>query len=185
MFTLSTTITSKSYAYDTFNDHVLTGGVGNYGANKRYYWLDGSTFSEGNLINTAMDEWIYSTGRTGVTTPISFRSTTTKSSSVIDFYKGSYYDEVFGILAVTWHYRYDRSVDEYYENWGWTEIWINSPSYDREYAEGRKATIAHEIGHALGLAHVSSVYSLMYSTLKGAQANTATADEMHGINYLY
>jgi hypothetical protein len=50
---------TPAYAYDTFHDHRLWGGVGDYGYNNQYYYVDGSAGAHFSTIVTAMDDWIY------------------------------------------------------------------------------------------------------------------------------
>ena len=88
-------------AYTTYNGHVLNGGVGNYGANPRYYYI---TFSAGlheDDITSAIDTWIHTTSRLGITTPIYWARTYTQSQSVMDFYHNVYFDVSSGIIATT------------------------------------------------------------------------------------
>ncbi|MFZ7121484.1 MAG: Matrixin, partial [Eubacteriaceae bacterium] len=111
-------------AYDTFNDHVLKGGVGNYGYNKRYFYIASSASGYTTYINYAMNDWIYTTSRLGITTPISWRRTYTQSSSVMDFHVTSRYDT--GIFAATTFWRYSTQYNPYYSNWGWGKIEIET-----------------------------------------------------------
>ncbi len=108
--------------YYTFNNHVLNGGVGNYGYNNRYYFITSSASGYTSLIDAAMNDWIYTTSRLGVTTPISFVKTGTQSSSVMDVYAGNYYDSSSGIAGFTTFWTYSTQQDPNNNNWGWGKI---------------------------------------------------------------
>lgn len=59
---------STVYAYNTYNQHKLTYGVGNYGKDTQHYFITSSASSYASYINTAMSEWINTTSSMGVTT---------------------------------------------------------------------------------------------------------------------
>lgn len=46
-------------------------------------------------------------------------------------------------------------------------------------------TIAHEMGHALGLGHTADTDALMYYSIAGKDAAVLTRDDMEGISFLY
>ncbi|WP_129688221.1 hypothetical protein [Gottfriedia acidiceleris] len=93
-----------SYAYNTYG-HKLVNGVGHYGQNRQYYFLDSSLGSEKQKFKDAMNKWIYGT----ITTPISFRETTTQSSSVIDVYKKTSVNNT--VAAYTYFMYGNKNVD--------------------------------------------------------------------------
>lgn len=59
---------STVYAYNTYNQHKLTYGVGNYGKDTQHYFITSSASSYASYINTAMSEWVNTTSSKGVTT---------------------------------------------------------------------------------------------------------------------
>ena len=59
---------STVYAYNTYNQHKLTYGVGNYGKDAQHYFITSSASSYASYINTAMSEWVNTTSSMGVTT---------------------------------------------------------------------------------------------------------------------
>ncbi len=80
---------TPAYAYNTWNDHRLWSGVGDYGYNNQYYYVDGSAGAYLGTATAAMDDWIYTTERTGITTPISFLRTTYRPASIIDVFRST------------------------------------------------------------------------------------------------
>lgn len=56
------------YAYNTYNQHKLTYGVGNYGKDTQHYFITSSASGYASYINTAMSEWVNTTSSMGVTT---------------------------------------------------------------------------------------------------------------------
>lgn len=47
---------STVYAYNTYNQHKLTYGVGNYGKDTQHYFITSSASGYASYINTAMSE---------------------------------------------------------------------------------------------------------------------------------
>jgi hypothetical protein len=175
----------EAFAYDTYNDHVLTGGVGNYGYTKRQFFVTTSGSAYATQISSAMNDWIYTTSRVGITTPISFVKTTTQSASEIDFYTS--YSPYIGANGWTEFWKYSSTVDKEQENWGWNKIVINnySISYFGLTTLQAKGVIAHEIGHAFGLDHVLNPYQIMCTYGNGRAVTESQTDDLNGINHLY
>ncbi len=173
-------------AFTTFNNHVLNGGVGNYGYNNRYYYITSSAGGYSSLITSAMNDWIYTTSRLGITTPVSFLRTYTQSSSVMDIYAGYYKDPSYGIVGYTTFWIYGTQIDPMASNWGWGKIRLNQPNYDWLSAYDKQGTAAHEMGHVMGLnENNSNPGSVMCQLAYGRYVNSAQADDCNGINYLY
>ena len=59
---------STVYAYNTYNQHKLTYGVGNYGKDTQHYFITSSASGYASYINTAMSDWVNTTSSMGVTT---------------------------------------------------------------------------------------------------------------------
>lgn len=181
------------HGYHTFGDYTLNGGVGNYGYTNRYYWVN-SNFNSTYVtyIKKAVDEWIHTTDSVGVTTPISIVKTSEKSKSVFDVhpsYLGS------NVLGMTEFYKSGKKLDinnngALTQNYGYTYIYISTAECDRLLSESqRKATVAHEFGHAMGLSHKNTVAkSIMCQAKTATTTRTATranADDLKTINHLY
>ena len=191
------TITISTYtpaiAYNTFSGSKMINGVGSSGNYTRYYWVDTSSLNSTwrTRIDTGMYNWCHTGSQgCGVYTSIWFNKTTTKSSSVIDFY---YALLPGGLLGYTQFYTgsgiNSTEIFPYNnpQNWVWSKITISSLADSGIYNNTKKLIIVeHELGHAFGLAHVStSYYSLMHPTIGTVSADKPTADDCYGVNSLY
>jgi hypothetical protein len=191
-------------AYQTWGDHVLIGGVGNYGANDRLYVLFAGAQPYGTTIHNAMHDWIYTTDRLGITTPISWLETTSESAGTLEIHASGWLPESTKIIAATEGWTgtksngtrvFEYGMPEPTVNWNWCKIRINTNVYDVDSdmamngntaSYNRKGSIAHEIGHVMGLAHTNGTPgALMCQLSDGRTANDARANECNGINYLY
>ena len=171
---------SPASAYATYHDHKLRAGVGNYGYNNQYYYVDSSASAQLNTTIEAMNDWIYTTQRLGITTPISFVRTTNRAASVMDTYRLSYVMPC--CWAITSHYNGQVSQDPDLDNWYWGKIDLSN---DYANCPNQKGVIAHEMGHVMGLAHVEGAKSLMYRLIARTSVRAAVADDLNGINHLY
>lgn len=182
-----TTPPQKSSGYNTFNGHVLTGGVGNWGYSKRYYYISDSATGLTSLINSAMDHWIYTSENPGVSTPISFRRTYDQSSSVMDIFLGYFYDESTYVIGETEFYIYSTRVNPYAQNWGWANIKLNHPVFSYYLTNFHKeGTISHEMGHVMGLNdNNSDQTSVMCQLGYNRLVKSPNRDDLNGINALY
>jgi hypothetical protein len=173
-----------SNAYGTFNSHVLTGGVGNWGNDREYYWLHSTAVPLRATISEAMSNWVNTSHI--VSTPISFRETTNQPSSVIDTYYSFYYDPSQGIAGETVFFTGSTKIDPSNSNWSWTEVRLNAPTFQNLSAYNKKGTVAHEFGHAFGLAHQNFNPNVIMCQLgSGRAVNTPQGDDLNGINALY
>ncbi len=165
------------------NNYRLIYGVGNYGNTPQHYWIDATATDFATTINNAMSNWIYTTSYWGITTPIYYTRTYTKSSSRMDIYQDEYVDHDW------WGYTQwvKGSVvmePEPHMNYVWGRITL-----DKYLANCRniRGCIAHEMGHVMGLAHeFYNLSALMNgSSVNAAQVYRAMPDDLNGINYLY
>ncbi|MCJ7689435.1 MAG: Matrixin [Clostridiaceae bacterium] len=183
---LGTFPTTNAFAYVTINNHVLNGGVGNYGYSNRYYFINASASGYTSYIDTAMGNWVHTTSRLGTTTPISFLKTSTQNSSVMDIYSANTYPASSGISGFTQMYLYQNTVNAFLSNWGWGKITINYPVYSASSVWEHNHTIAHEMGHVMGLnENNSNTSSVMCQTSSGCTVSAPMLDDCNGINYLY
>lgn len=179
--------------------YKLNGGIGNYGRNRRYYYIDSSCNADVTAkINTAWSDWIY----TSITTPISTRQTTTKSQSVFDFY--IYNDNLFSTAEAFTEFYINPSTQispslpinsglSNTQNWDWTNIKLHHENFftmDERFPgrnfDMQKAVIAHEIGHAMGLIHTSATeLSIMRMGTINLFVDKCTELDLQTINALY
>jgi len=174
-------------AYNTLNDHVINGGVGDYGYTNRYYFITSSAAGYASEIKSAMNDWIYTTQRLGITTPISYKQTTSQKSSVMDIY-ACYSSNYPYCNANAWteFWRYQNGVSPFYQNWGWNKIYLNSYNMNNKTSILKKGVIAHEMGHCFGLnENNTNPFSIMCQSGYGRRVTAAQADDLYGINYLY
>ena len=184
-FVIVLACSGSAWAFNTFNGHVLNGGVGDYGADARLYYITSSASGHQSDITSAMSDWIHTTSRLGITTPIAWLRTTTQSDSVMDIYHNTYYDPATGIVAATEQILNNVAIDPYQSNWHWGKIKLNTPVFDPLSDFNEKGAIAHEMGHMFGLAHTTVTNRIMCQLADGRTVNACQADDANGINYLY
>ena len=185
VFVMLTMMTTEASAYKTYNGNNLTYGVGNYGNSTQYYWIDSSASDYATEINTAMSEWKYTTSYWGITTPIWYNKTTVKTSSRMDIYQVT--GNSSNWAGKTDHYIGSSIVLPTTTDWVWGKIRLDSDFYAYSSSK-RKAVVAHEMGHVMGLAEnnlgsssIMRVDILDYSV----SIYRAQPDDLSGINYLY
>lgn len=181
LLTISSSSTVNAASYYTFNDHTMIGGVG--GSGTKYYWVKSYT----KKSNAAMKDWVYTTSRLNYSTSLSFKSTSDRANSVIDIMstssRGSHSKNV---LAWTEFYKSGSSITPSENNWKYCYIKLYKPTFKSLSSSGKKGTIAHEMGHAFGLAHNNSnPNSIMCQTGSGRRVSSAQICDLKGINHLY
>ncbi|WP_373458999.1 matrixin family metalloprotease [Peribacillus sp. V2I11] len=127
---------------------------------------------------------MYSTKYAGITTPASYRKTTNKSASTIDFYRVNSLSGT-NVIGKTIFYVNQTNVNVSAQDWYWSKIQL-SKSLMTSLPKYQQATISHEIGHAFGLNHTNN--QLMDATISDAYSlgiQYPRKDEYNGINYLY
>lgn len=134
-----------------------------------------------------MSDWIYTTDRVGITTPISFRKTNTQSSSVMDLHAGTYKSYPWnGANGWTEFFRYGNSVNPFIENWGWGKITLNNYNMSSKSSSQKKGVVAHEMGHVFGLDdNNTNTQTVMCQEIGGPAVTSAQKGDLKGINYLY
>ncbi len=167
---------AQADAYQTYNDHVLV-----YGVTGQEYWLDTTAASNNSTaIHDGVALW------NATATPVSYSETATKSESRMDFYNDG--DINSPNCAYTWWYVDTTRVVAANQNWWWSPIYTTPVLKNTEACgvEGhRKAIVAHEQGHVMGLDHAVNSDRLMYSGISGTTINAPQPDDINGINYLY
>lgn len=192
---------SSAYAYNTFG-YTLNGGVGNYGYSTRHYWIDSSASSYTPLIDDAVDSWVHTTSRLGITTPISLSRTNNRSSSYFDVYLGDVKSKAdlpgsSNLIAGTFLFVknvgcINKHLEGPNQNWSWVEIYLDTNNFSTLSVnnsltddQNRQGTIAHEFGHAMGLAHSTNTNTIMCQLGSGRRVYLPMADDADGINSLY
>ena len=169
--------TGPAWAYQTFHDHKLI-----YGVSGQRFWLSPSAVANNSAaIHDGIPLW------NATTTPVSYTETTIQSQSRLDFYNNLNYDDPSN-CAFTKVFVDTTSVDPDVQNWWWGKVVI-TPLLKDEWNCGngahRKAIVAHEQGHAMGLAHVIDSSRLMYDWIGLTNVNAPQPDDIDGINHLY
>jgi hypothetical protein len=164
-------------AYNTFNDHHLV-----YGVHNQYYWLDSSEVAaHPNAAPAGVDAWSNTTN-----TSVYYVRTYTKSQSRLDFYQRSTSSGTY--CAITAMYVDTSVVNQNTTNWWWAKV-TSDPLLSNASACGssthRKGIFAHEMGHAMGLAHNSNSGTLMYTQISSTSVNGPKGDDTNGVNHLY
>ena len=175
-------ITKKVFAHNGYltwdNDAKLTNGVGSYGSHVRYYWIDSSALSHTSLIDQARDSILR--------TSILIKKISTQSSSVFDIYKKQLYPDYQGVLGESFFYNSlnnDMRVPTY--NYKWTKIILNTSNFNALSNFNKRGTIAHELGHCMGLYHSTDKNRVMTQLGKGRTVAKATYTDLATINHLY
>ena len=179
------------HGYHTFGDYKMSYGVGDYGKNRRYYYASGFDSTHMQYIADAVSEWVHTSANYPyVKTSISIRKTTTKKSALFEFENARLSP---GVLGETHFYLYQNEVPlntqgALTKNYGWSKCYISVAAMDtyKISAENRKGTIAHELGHAMGLSHQNTrTSSIMCQTAYGRTATRADAADCNTINHIY
>ncbi len=177
--------------HHTYGDKIMNYGVGDYGNHRRYYWTSGLDSTTEKLAASAVSNWVNTSGSggPGVYTPISIRKTSTKSDAVFEIVKNENLGQ--STLAVTRFYMYNREIKVNSngvlpENYGWSQVQLHLSLMDDYTQNEREATIAHELGHAMGLSHQNCrTSSVMCSFAYGGTAKRADKKDLRAINHLY
>lgn len=178
------------HGYHTFGDYHMGFGVGDYGNNRRYYYESGFNSTYSKYIADAVSEWVHtSTGYPYVKTSISIRKTTNKKSAMFEFVQNYI---ASGVLGQTKFFLYQKEVPlnssgALTKNYGWSQCTISVSESDKYLSAAQKqATIAHELGHAMGLSHQNyRRESIMCQTAYGRTATRADATDCNTINHIY
>lgn len=177
--TLSSSVFAMTPTYA--NDAKFTRGVGNC-----CYYVDSSASGYTSAINDAAYNW----ENTGFGwNPIYMHAVASNYATHIDFYGAtpstdSYLTSGLAGYASFWNSNSTlvcTKISEPSYNYFYTEVILNtnnSGSYDYRTAK-------HEMGHALGLSHNVSHYSIMHPSLSGMYVSTVQQDDHDTINYLY
>lgn len=164
--------TGHVLAYVTTTPYKLSGGI----ANRTFYIGDPSGTWKSD-IRAGVSAWNLSS-----TTANFFERF--NNVQTVDYFVGE-----FGNVEWCGYTYYLNSSGSYINyggypnaNWYRNEIKIDYPGATGCPVYNKKATAAHELGHAMGLKH-SNVSGVLMSVPTGA--DTPKTDDVNGINYLY
>ena len=150
------------------------------------YYVDSTASSYTNSINAAADNWV-DTGYGW--NPIYMTPVASNYGTHMDFYGRTTANDSYlnsNILGYTTFWNEDITINGTKcsyptSNYYYSEIMFNlglSNSYDYRTAK-------HEMGHAFGLAHNESSYSIMCPTINDMYVTTVQQCDHNTINYLY
>lgn len=169
---------------NVFADSLFLGGKQSRGVSNMYYYVDNSAAGYTTLINNAIDNWVV----TGYGwNPIQLAPVASNNGTALDFYL-KYEDELsYSILGQTSFYNSaEVQITPAISDWFFAKIDLNGSSLPSISYENRQGTIAHEIGHGLGLDHqYSNVYSIMCPLASGRRVYKVDQISHDAINQLY
>ena len=157
--------------------------------NSLYYYLDSSVNTDTDLIHNAGYNWVY-TGY-GYNNIYPFTQTTNISNSAVDVYMTS---ENYSFLATTMFYKRVNGAETGItsssglpaDNWLFAKVHIVTHVISQLSRGDRQATICHEFGHCLGLAHYNNnPYSIMCQYGKGRAVVLVQECDHNSVKELY
>ena len=168
-FVLLLIIATKIIVYaDEIPTPVYPGSLSS-GITNISYWYEGSlnmqNYYASKIVNAAND---WNTKSSKIST---FYKANNVLTSRIDFYVKSngFYILNSNILALTQMYATKDGTSnlgnpqdgQFLYDWNYVKVFINNSTMLSITANGRQGTLAHEIGHALGLSHSTNNNSIM------------------------
>lgn len=153
--------------YD-YSCRYMINGVGSWGAHNRFYWMNyTASTSCGDLVDKAVKTWNFSQD-SDCHTSISLLKTTVQDNAMFEVWLNDYQSTLGGSPGATEYYISGgvllNNGGYPTQNWVWTKIKLNYPVFRLESNTEKQATIAHEFGHAMGLAHCMDETGYVYDT---------------------
>lgn len=124
------------------------------GISNQTYYIESSTNEYSDYISGGIGLW---------NSTITLGRVYDNSSSSVDFYKKpNDFFEDSNVLAATERFTGSTSINCNYNNWAYSKVYLNTNFFSsNDSAEGKKAVVAHELGHAYGLKHYDGTYTIM------------------------
>jgi len=173
------TLALATSGYMTFSSHRLTGGP--YG---RYYWLDGS-------VDSTLATEVYDAKRSWglATSKIALAETSSEGASTFQVFQSNTIYNAYGVCALTKWVDASGNVNSDPRQRDWSEVRILvSPEAKNGTSQcsNSQGIVAHEFGHAFGLAHVDSpTVALMRTDIHNLPYTVPKSDDITGIDHLY